>query len=1048
MKNYSLHDTFLLRTPSLAFDNELKKIMTKPKSMQIKALKLVFSQFDIQEAIFIASPILYEQLLKWLRNDLSIHEELAIAFSLMKYLARMSTRCTPFGLFAGCTIGEWGNSNSIKLNASPYHISNTRLDMDYLGNLVEYLSSLKDIQDYILFFPNNSLYDFENKLRYIDYHFKEKQRVHKIVEIDKSEYVECVIKKSNNGTKIADLVRELIDMDIPPEEAYSFIQEMIHEKVLVSELDCVTTGKDMLLRTINILAKIESQSKVAFDNTLILCEIKTLLTKIDSNIIGSSFSLYNTLEEKLKQLPFPSERSRFFQTDMLKTSQSCTINKQLAGTIRRALEVLNRLTFKHKNTNLDKFKEAFISRYDKREMPLATVLDVDIGVGFRQNDRDKKGFNPFIDDFNLPILNNTELTLEWNKHQSFLLKKLIDAQKKNIQEVTILDDEILSFNSDWSDLPDSLSVIGSILSHEDNQKYPKFFIKSVNSGATHLLGRFTHLDNKINEWVCEITRQEQELLPNDTLYAEIVHLPESRTGNVLMRTNIRAYEIPYLAQSSVVEDKQIPISDLMVSVKNGEVVLRSKRLNKRILPTMGNAHNYTYKALPVYEFLCNLQYQNCKVGLGFNWGALANEFKFLPRVLYHNVILFQATWQLAKNDFLDIINISDDFLLKGVSKWRAKWKIPQRILLIEGDNELFIDLKCHLSVKVFIKEIKQKSSIVLKEFDFIEKNNFVNDTEGYNYTNQLICVFNKKNNESSRQVNPKTTIEEFALARTFPIGSNWLYYQIYCGVSIGDEILREKIREIAFHLTKSKMIGDWFFIRYADPKPHIRLRFSVLNKSNLGNIINIIYNSLQYQLDNQFISSIQTDTYEREIERYGDKTMELSENIFRIDSETTLNFLMFNETLLHDNRWLYGLFCIDALLNAFDYKIEDKIRVLNSLQHNFGREFNINDSVRKTLNKKLENYDKEIKSFFNKANLEDTIAQLNEFVCEKEDTMKPVAKKIKEIVSNDFNKLDSLVSDYIHMLQNRLFISEQRTHEFILYYFLYNTYKSINLVKY
>lgn len=54
------------------------------------------------------------------------------------------------------------------------------------------------------------------------------------------------------------------------------------------------------------------------------------------------------------------------------------------------------------------------------------------------------------------------------------------------------------------------------------------------SSATNLLGRFAHTDQQIYNLVSSIAEREQELNPT-VIIAEIVHLPENRTGNILQR---------------------------------------------------------------------------------------------------------------------------------------------------------------------------------------------------------------------------------------------------------------------------------------------------------------------------------------------------------------------------------------------------------------------------------------------------------------------------------------------------------------------------------
>ena len=71
---------------------------------------------EIQEAIFVASPSLHTELIKYLNGEVSKKEnEEKLFHSLANYLLRMMNRCTPFGLFSGCTVVEWGEEENLKL---------------------------------------------------------------------------------------------------------------------------------------------------------------------------------------------------------------------------------------------------------------------------------------------------------------------------------------------------------------------------------------------------------------------------------------------------------------------------------------------------------------------------------------------------------------------------------------------------------------------------------------------------------------------------------------------------------------------------------------------------------------------------------------------------------------------------------------------------------------------------------------------------------------------------------------------------------------------
>jgi hypothetical protein len=262
-----------------------------------------------------------------------------------------------------------------------------------------------------------------------------------------------------------------------------------------------------------------------------------------------------------------------------------------------------------------------------------------------------------------------------------------------------------------------------------------------------MLGRFCHVDQALEEYVKEITRFESSQYP-DKIYAEIVHLPESRLGNILLRPVLREYEIPYLAKSSVPLDYQILLSDLLISVRQGKIILRSKRLNKEIIPRLSTAHNYSNNAMPVYHLLCDLQTQGFRGGVGFNWGSVAGEFDFLPRATYKNTILALATWKVKTDDFKKFFEkFPDGEIKEKIQQWREGKNIPQLALLTEGDNELLVDFENVLSVRMLYSAIKKRPSFELKEFLFNMQDSIIKDDNGNPFTNEFIITFHKNQND-------------------------------------------------------------------------------------------------------------------------------------------------------------------------------------------------------------------------------------------------------------------------------------------------------------
>ncbi|SHM78977.1 thiopeptide-type bacteriocin biosynthesis protein [Flavobacterium xanthum] len=121
------------------------------------------------------------------------------------------------------------------------------------------------------------------------------------------------------------------------------------------------------------------------------------------------------------------------------------------------------------------------------------------------------------------------------------------------------------------------------------------------------------------------------------------------------------------------------------------------------------------------------------------------------------------------------------------------------------------------------------------------------------------------------------------MKREFCLGSEWLYYKIYTGVKTADLLLLEEFAPIIEQLKARKVIEKWFFIRYNDPDSHLRIRFLVTKPEGIATIISSFHLVFEKLLVNHLVWKVQTDTYKRELERYGEATM--------VDSETLFGYL-------------------------------------------------------------------------------------------------------------------------------------------------------------
>jgi len=276
--------------------------------------------------------------------------------------------------------------------------------------------------------------------------------------------------------------------------------------------------------------------------------------------------------------------------------------------------------------------------------------------------------------------------------------------------------------------------------------------------------------------------------------------------------------------------------------------------------------------------------------------------------------------------------------------------------------------------------------------------------------------------------------------RKYPPGSEWLYMKIYAGNKTIEKILAEEMPFIINKIKRSALIDKWFFIRYTDPEFHLRIRFLSNNKQNAGQIIEIANKRLCKLIKSDHVRKVQLDTYNRELERYGNEIIEEAESFFYADSECVLSILK----QLNNNenyRWMIALKLIDALFSDFGLTIEEKQKLMEETGKSYKTEFGFNEFNSKQFNTKFRENKKTVESVLNNCINEQAFVSLLQPITKRSKQMAPIARQIKSKSTKD-HSVNKLLKSYLHMMINRLFRSNNRLHELILYDFMARYYTS------
>lgn len=675
-----------------------------------------------RQAIFLASPILYNEINKYKNCKLPAKEAKRFEISVLKYASRMCSRCTPFGLFSSVSIGKITNKNDFKYSLLR---KLTKLDMSILYLIFQKVDGDEDVKKKLKYYPNTSLYQDRGHLYYTQEIFKGEFKKHTLFTINSSNYVKKILIFANQGVTNKGLVSFIISEGYTRKDAQDFVDDLINNQVLISELYPYLTGEDYLHYLNSVLRKYQ-----IVKYTKELSKIEEILVQI--SLSNNNKNQYDEIFSILDTLSLNDNKDHRLQCDTYNQFESFSLNNSYITKVVEVIKFLNKITPKFISPDMKEFIQKFMNRYEGDERPFLQVIDEKTGIGYKKI--------PKVDYLLSGLKFEREKTDQVIGHyECILLKKYMDAIKD--EKIIVLNDEdFLILDNNLDDLPDTFSAFFEVLDG-------KILFQSAGfASATSLLGRFGYL-KEIEDFLYHISSFEAKKNSNEVL-AEVVHIPMSRVGNVLHRPMIREYEIPYMCNSHA---KKILLSDLMVSVKGNDIRLRSRKLNKFIRPMMATAHNHSSEGnLPIYSFLCGLQNHNKKVNLMFSWGGIDNIFNYYPRVEYKGVVLSLAKWKVTIEELNPIFKQNLKTRIENFRIWKEKRNIPNYVQISSGDNKLFLDLDIELCMEVMLSELKKMKTFYLQEYPRINQTSIVRSNKEF-YNNQFILSLYKYN-EKDRKV--------------------------------------------------------------------------------------------------------------------------------------------------------------------------------------------------------------------------------------------------------------------------------------------------------
>ncbi|MGW5051476.1 lantibiotic dehydratase [Actinokineospora sp. NPDC004072] len=641
-------------------------------------LRQVWATESVSDAIGHASPRLAEQIRTLCAsNNPGERETRRAVLSVVRYLARMTCRPTPNGLFAGVVPASFAHRAHRRWGTA--HRAVARGESGWLAEVIRQLERRPEVLLNLLVVANTTVMVRGDRL-VVPYRPSFRDRGTGAVEVSlrHTAPVRAALDAARTPIRFEDLCTKVqTDFpDAPSATVTAMLTKLVAQGALVTSLHAPSTQPDALG---HLLRELEPAGEAAAKESAALGEIHTLLQRHQRESLDASRVLRAEAVARMHRL---ARTSRHPVAVDLRLDAEVVLPDAVACEAERAAMLLTRLSpYPHGTPLWGNYHRRFYERFGAGTLVPLLELVADSGIGWPDG---------------YPGASAAPRRPQHPRRDEALLALAQGAALDGRVEV-VLDEALIAELEPTGTGPARLPSHLELCARVDATSIEalgrgdfRMTVTSVSRAAGVVTGRFLHL----------LTAEGRDALTgalvdppseDEVLFAQLSFPPmDPATAHVTRTTQVLPTVISLAEHRNTASADVLTASDLAVGCDSHRLYLTAPTLGRRVEAWGMHALNLRKHTPPLARLVTELCRAQCAQVTDFDWGA-ASTLPFLPRLRVGRLVLAAARWRLVAGD-LPGRSASWEAWATALTDWQSRRRLPRRVYLVDGDWRLPLDL--------------------------------------------------------------------------------------------------------------------------------------------------------------------------------------------------------------------------------------------------------------------------------------------------------------------------------------------------------------------